>query len=163
MNSIELSTTSLQAQSPPTPAPSIEQSELINKKSLLEGVLIDEKQQKPKEKPVRKGTTKRQKSQEIDETTTFLEHNQSESKKANKDLKLERMQKLDRSEQTEDHQKELYIELEELEFNENYAFYNSTTSEVSNYKWKIVSRLVFFNYYFNFFLHFKVLDFISTV
>jgi len=143
MNSIELSTTSLQAQPPPTPAPSIDHQELANnfaKKQSPEAISNDEKQQKLNDKPVRRGTTKRQKSQEIDETTSFLEHNKLESKNANKEFKLERMQRFDRSEQNEDNHKELYIELEELEFNENYAFFNSTTSEISNYKWKIVSR-----------------------
>jgi hypothetical protein len=147
MNSIELSTTSLQGQPPPTPAPSIEQQELTNnlaKKPLLDGDSNEENIQKSIEKPIRKGTTKRQKSQEIDETTSFLQQNKLDINNVNKELKLERTQKLDRSEQSEDNHKELYIELEELEFNENYAFYNSTTSEVSNYKWKIVSRLVKF-------------------
>ena len=150
MNSIEQSTTSLTAQPPPTPAPSIDQQELSNslaKKSLHETISNDEKQQVFREKPVRKGTTKRQKSQEIDEATSFLEHNDP-----NKELKFERMQKFDRSEQNEDNHKELYIELEELEFNENYKFFNSTTSEISNYKWKIVSRLVSFFIIINFYL-----------
>jgi hypothetical protein len=155
MNSIEQSTTSLAAQPPPTPAPSIDQQEISNnlaKKFLLETVSNDEKQQVSREKPARKGTTKRQKSQEIDEATAFLEHNKLESKIPNNELKLERMLKLDRSEQNEDNHKELYIELEELEFNENYKFFNSTTSEISNYKWKIVSRLVSFFIIINFYL-----------